>query len=472
MAGTYIEGQSKTLSGVYSLVKGILASVTAGPIGIVAYPFTADWGPINALKPYGNSKEFKDVYNAVNANRTAKLIYDLAFPGKPAKVLGYRTATAAAAKGTVIINDAAATPVKSLELETLYPSARAFTAVVKDGLTAGAKIVQITESGVLLVEVEDTTLDGLETKLNASLYVRVKSKGTTMPANNAGAAFAGGNDGEAVTSTQYSAFLTEVEADRTFNGLALDGVTDEAILTVAQDWLKRVRTEGLYGDLYRGGPTGWDSDLSLANTVSAARNHRGIINVGNGVDGYTSAQMAVFVAAYASSRPLNTSVTDQVVPFDAVNVKTPLTKANRELAKEKGTLLFLSQGDKVVIDEGVNTLTSPTVEGEVKAMGKMRLSRIIDHINRSLEALGNEYKKTQSNTTEARQAYAALVEDTFFRPLARQNIVQLGYSYIEDPAFHGEGATSTPALDEAYFYSEYQPVDSMEKIYQKFGVKF
>ena len=43
MAGLYTEGESKTLSGVYSLILAISTSITSGGRGIVAYPFTADW---------------------------------------------------------------------------------------------------------------------------------------------------------------------------------------------------------------------------------------------------------------------------------------------------------------------------------------------------------------------------------------------------------------------------------------------
>ena len=49
MAGLYTEGESKILSGVYSLILAISTSITSGGRGIVAYPFTADWGPVNEL---------------------------------------------------------------------------------------------------------------------------------------------------------------------------------------------------------------------------------------------------------------------------------------------------------------------------------------------------------------------------------------------------------------------------------------
>lgn len=471
MAGLYTEGQSQELSGVYSLVKATASQGPAAAIGVAAFPFTANWGPVNQLLPYGTAKDFNDTYNADGSAFSANKVYDLAYADatyKPSTLLGYRMATSAAAKGSATLAVGAGTP---WQLETLYPSDRAFTAVVKAGVAAGTTAVQIVEAGVILWGDEDTTIDALAAKIDASGVVKVKVKGTALPSNTAGVAFAGGNNGAAPTVTEYSAFLTEVETDGSANAVALDGVTDESVLTVFETWVKRVRGEGLYLEGYRGGLAAWDTDLSQANTKSVAINYRGIVNVGNGCDGYTAADMAIFAAAYACSRPLNTSVTDQVMPFENVNSKTQLTKANRILAKQKGTLIFVMKGGKVVIDEGVNTLTAPTGD-EKKEMGKMRVSRTIDYVNRATESFGDEYKKTKSNTQAARQAFAATIEDEFFRGLARDEVIQPDYSYIEDPDFHSDKASQSAKIDEAFFVSSYWPTDSMEKIYQKFNVKF
>ncbi|WP_336786561.1 phage tail sheath subtilisin-like domain-containing protein [Paenibacillus sp. MMO-177] len=471
MAGLYIEGQSQELSGVYSLVQAASSQGPSAAIGVAAFPFTANWGPINQLLPYASAKDFNDAYNAGVTGFTAKKVNDLAYADatyKPNSLLGYRLAVAAAAKGTAILPVASGT---TWTLETLYHSDRAFSVAVKPGLASGTTRLELTEGGVLLWADESDTIAGLAAKITASPYIRVKVQGTNLPSNSAGVAFTGGNNGAVPTVTEYSTFLTEVEVDASANAVALDGVTDEAVLTVFETWVKRVRDEGLYLEGFRGGLATWDSDLTLPNAKSVAINYRGMINVGNGCDGYTSADMAIYLAAYACSRPLNTSVTDQVTPFVKVNSKAPLTKANRILAKQKGTLLFVMKGGKVVIDEGVNTLSAPT--GDEKAeMKKMRVSRIIDYVNRATETFGDEYKKTKSNTQAARQAFAAVVEDAFFRGLAQDEIIQPTYSYREDSDYHGDKASHTARIDEAFFYCEYWPTDSMEKIYQKFGVRF
>src|SRR3989337_1204118 len=125
MAGTYIEGSSKPLSGVYTLILAAVASVSMGTRGTVAYPFTSDWGPVNVLTPIAQGGEFRDLYNADKTALTAAKIYKHAYKGSPQKLLAYRMATGML-KGTCSLG------ATSLQLETLYPSARAFSAVVTD----------------------------------------------------------------------------------------------------------------------------------------------------------------------------------------------------------------------------------------------------------------------------------------------------------------------------------------------------
>lgn len=470
MAGTYQEGQSQALSGVYSRIQALLSGVSTGQRGIIAVPFTASWGPVNKLGLAGRASEFDAAYNTregfsgIGAATTAQKVRTLVYKGKPYQVLPYRLAGSSAAKAT-------ATLATGWVLETIYPTERALIAVVKAGAAAGTTCVQIIENGVVLFSQEDSTVAGLAAKLNNSKLVTVKTQGAALPTNVASVAFTGGNNGAAVTAAEYGSFLTEVEADRSANGVALDGVTDEPTLTVLDTWLRRVRDEGFYITAARGGIAGWDSDLSLANAKSKSLNYRGWINVGNGCDGYTSADMAIFAAAMASSIALNQGISDQVVPFDHVNVKTPLTTGGRIQAMQSGTLVFVMEGGQVLIDEDVNTLTTP-IGLESAEMGSIKIHNTLDYVVGSLEAFGNMYKTTRSNTQPARQAFAALVEDTFFKPLARQEVIQPGYSYKEDPDYHGKDASHTPQLNEAFFYSSFQPVDSIEKIYQKFGVQF
>lgn len=468
MAGTYIEGISKVLSGVYTLIKAAVAGVVKGTRGIVAYAFTSDWGPINSLIENSIDSDFKNRYNADKTDLTAAKVYKHAYLGKPYKILGFRMATAAAAKGSCVLKDAGS--VMSLTLETLYPSARLFQAVVTDNL-AGGKVITIKENGIELMEVEGGTVVDLEAKLNLSNFVRVTSKGANLPANNAGQAFVGGNNGDVVTAVEYQAFLDVLEADGTANAFALDAVVDEAILTTVDTFIRRVRSEGFYVTFIRGGSNTWDQagGVDLANAKSKAINYRGTINVGNGCDDVTAAELAIYVAARVASVPLNKTLTDEVTPYKAVNRK--LKKDERTACKEAGTLIFVQVGNSIMIDEGVNTLTVPTADENIY-YGKIRVSNVLDAISKDLEAFGEAYKREKSNTPEARELYAAAVEDEYLGPMANMEVIKPGYYYVPDPEYHGKDAIYTPKIDEAFFIGDITPVDSMERVYQKIGVHF
>ena len=427
MAGLYTEGESKILSGVYSLILAISTSITSGGRGIVAYPFTADWGPVNELTA-GNLRELRDNYNAVGSSLSVGKIYTHASNGEPKKVLGYRMATAEA--------KVAAATVDTWVFETVYPTTRPFVLVVKDGVEDGSIKISLVENAVELTSFLVSDVDSLVTTVNASDYIRVKTKGTTLPKANAGVEFKGGNNGDVVTVTNYTAFLDEIEADGTANAFSLDGVSDESIISTVIAWVKDVRQEGFYVSFVTGGPKAWDSATDTANAKSREINYRPVINVGNGCDGYTAAEMAIFVAARVAAVALNSSLTDETVPYQAVN-----------------------------------TLTSPK-SGEVKEMGSIRVSSTIDYVVHDLELFGEEYKKAKSNTDSFRATYATTVQQQYLDPLVAQEILKEGASYEPDPDYYGENATKKAKANEAFFVGDITPNESPEKIYQKLSTVF
>ena len=212
-----------------------------------------------------------------------------------------------------------------------------------------------------------------------------------------------------------------------------------------------------------------DSATDTANAKSREINYRPVINVGNGCDGYTAAEMAIFVAARVAAVALNSSLTDETVPYQAVNVR--LKKSVRERAKKAGTIIFVAKGDTVEIDEGVNTLTSPK-SGEVKEMGSIRVSSTIDYVVHDLELFGEEYKKAKSNTDSFRATYATTVQQQYLDPLVAQEILKEGASYEPDPDYYGENATKKAKANEAFFVGDITPNESPEKIYQKLSTVF
>lgn len=455
MAGLYTEGESKILSGVYSLILAISTAISAGSRGVVAYPFTADWGPVNTLVS-GSTEILKANFNAVGSTLSVGKVYTHAAKGAPKKVLGYRMADATAKVAEAVVGD--------WTFETIYPTTRKFTIVVKEGVEENTIKFSLVENAVELMVLNAATVDALVSGVNVSDYIRVKKAGATLPEANAGVEFENGSNGDTVTISQYSAFLDAIEADGTANAFSLDGVSDEAIIASVVAWLSTVRQEGFYVTFISGGPAVWDTALDNANAKSREFNNRAIINVGNGCDGYTAAEMAMFVAARVAAVALNSTLTDETVPYGTVNQR--LKRTVREKARQSGTLIFVANGDTVEIDEGVNTLTSPKA-GEVAEMGSIRVASTIDYVVHDLEVFGEEYKKAKSNTPEFRATYATTVEQQYLQPLVRQEILKDGVYYKPDPDYHGDAAIYKPKANEAFFTGDITPNESPERIYQK-----
>ncbi|MCM3789424.1 phage tail protein [Domibacillus indicus] len=470
MAGTYTQGQHKDLSGVYSTIQAVREANEQGTRGIVAYPFTSDWGPVNVLTDVSRDTQFDTLFNGSKTALTAKRIYNHAFRGNPYIVLAYRMASTSAKVASITLTDGAGTPATSLIIDTLYPTTRPFVARVIDTLSGGKRI-EFTENGSEIANVEGSSVVELREAIDATNYFRVRTAGANLPANNAGVTFAGGHNGQDITASQHLAFRTEIEADGRAKAIAMDDYTDAAEVATYESWLMRARANGAYITFVNGGPASWETNQDVAHVVSREYNNRSIVNVAMGVDGYPPSEIALFIAARVASVALNRSITDETIPYDKVNKK--LTPDQRIAAKRAGTLVLVQNGDTVEIDEGVNTFTVVNdPENEREEFGKIRVSNTLDQIAADTEKFGQAYKKNKNNTVEARVAYGAAITTEYFGPMITQEVLHPGATYAPDPEWHGENAAYTPKIDEAYFASTIQPIDSMEKIYQKFNVSF
>ena len=477
MAGVYTEGASKPLSGVYSLIKAALASISLGQRGTVALPFTAGWGPIAEFKKVGSRSEFLDTFgdgSAVGQTGAKVAAHAWKGPDLPNIVLAYRMATADAAAATCVLNDTGA--AAALTLSGAYKGTRAnsFLATVKvNALDDTKKDLELYEGSILRATYTGATVKDVADAVNADgEYVTAAvtaGKDAAVLANVASSPFAGGDDGETLLAADYTTMLDALET-QVFNTVAMGtATTDEAILAAVELWVRDVRAQGKYIAWVRGGPSSWDSNITESGTKSKAINYRGIVNVGNGVDGFTAAEMAIYVAALLCALPLNQSVADYVTPYDNVNKR--LKVADRTQAKADGTLVFVMDGESVVIDEAVNTLSVP-LNSESTEFGKIRISLTLDTITNDVEAFGKGWVGKRSNTAASRDAFAAAVTTEYLAALERKELIQPGYYYIPNPEYHGPTPVYTPEVDEAYFIADITPVDSMERIYSKFGVQF
>ena len=71
----------------------------------------------------------------------------------------------------------AAATVDTWVFETVYPTTRPFVLVVKDGVEDGSIKISLVENAVELTSFLVSDVDSLVTMVNASDYIRVKTKG-------------------------------------------------------------------------------------------------------------------------------------------------------------------------------------------------------------------------------------------------------------------------------------------------------
>lgn len=468
--GNWSETEKPVRPGFYMrFVAAALASIQPGARGILAIPVKANWGPAKTIVEITSEKELINTYNTEETgNYTAYPCIRLALLGGIKTVLGYRLVDGAAAKAGITLQDGAAANV--LKLDTKYPTTRAFKVTTRDNAVDGTKQDLVLYEGSTQLYVF-TFAKGAAVVDNAVAAINGDSKnlwidatklavGNGTIANVVSQPLTGGNDGTAgVVNADYIDAMATFEA-RTFNAFTLDGATDAALQTSVAAWVQRLRSEGKKIIAYLGGSAADDADITVANTRSHGFNHEGIVNVGVSalLDGvwYPSSKVACFVAGKGTGQALRESLTYAATQFDDVNPR--LTHNQVVAALQAGTLVLIHDGEKVIIEQGLNTLTSLR-EGQNDAFKKIKLIRIMDAIDLdTTQAAHDNYVGKVLNNADGQAALLSAIKK-YFETLAPALI---------DNDFTVEVDTELQANaigDEFYWKWNARLIDSMEKIF-------
>lgn len=469
-SGTWSETDKPTRPGFYMNFKAAAkATLESGSKGIVAIPVKANWGPIKQICEI-TPDNLADTYGEDVVNPyTAYKCLNLALLGKPQKALGYRLADSSAAKGSLTLKDGATTSV--LTMTTKYESSRAFNATVRDNPVDSANYQDIVlfEGTTQLyaftfakgASVVDNAVAAINNDASNEWIAAAKVvAGNGTLAAVANQAFTGGNDGTAaITNADYVTAMTAFEA-QDFNSFALDGATDESLQTSAAAWIARIRSEGKKVVAYTGGSAENDQVVSTANTHSTGFNSEGVVNVGvSGIlDGvtYSSAEVACYVAGLAVGQTLKESLTYAITPFDDVSPR--LTSSEVKAALKAGTLVMVSYNGEVVIEQGINTLTT-LADDQNDGWSKIKIIRLMDAIaDDTSKAAHTSYIGKVPNNADGQAALLSAIK-AYFETLAPDLI---------DDDFTVEADTALQASAKANeFYWKYSAtaIDNMEKIF-------
>lgn len=453
-----------------NFIAAALASIQSGIRGVVAIPVKANWGAIKTVVEITDEQSLIDTYGEdIASPYTAYNCCHLVLLGKPKTLLGYRLADSSAAKGAITLKDGAAASV--LTLTTKYESSRAFKVTVRDNPVDSINYRDIVlYEGTIQLYVF-TFATGASVVANAVTAINEDASNDWITAASvavgdgtlaavASSAFSGGNDGTAaIANSDYTAAMTAFEAQG-FNAFTLDGTTDAALQTLVAAWIARIRSEGKNVISYMGGTAANDADIATANTRSTTFNFEGVINVGDSgiLDGvtYPSSMVACYIAGLAAGQALKESMTYAKTPFDDVSPR--LTNNQVKSALKAGTLVLVHDGEKVVIEQGINTLTSYSADQNY-AWSKIKVIKIMDAIaTDTSKAAHNNYIGKVLNNADGQAALLSAIK-AYFETLA-PDLIDSDFTVQTDTDL-----MATAASDEFFWTYAATAADSMEKIY-------
>jgi hypothetical protein len=179
---------------------------------------------------------------------------------------------------------------------------------------------------------------------------------------------------------------------------------------------------------------------------------------------YSSAQVAPYIAGLIAGQRLAESIT--YAPTVFTDVKPRLTDTQVREALESGSLVLVHDGEKVKVEQGINTLTSLRT-GQNRQWRKIRAIRIMDAINSDLlRTASDSYIGKVINNDDGKLALINACKQ-YMDQLVLGGLIGSDYNVQLDPAYHPDLAQP----DEVYIRWDASLTDTMEFIYGTFNVR-
>lgn len=403
------------------------AAQTGGLFGTVGMPIWADWGPINTFTTITSVDELDAAFGSDigTTTTTTHLVREALLGGANAvKVLRIAVAGAPLAKATVTLSDDTGGTPKTVILTAKYDGIRAnaFRVTVQENPADPAYNDLIILEGNVRKEVYthvknacDALVADINSKSSLVTATRTLTGNFTTDLNYVTAvAMTGGNNGSTLTGTQYNDALDAFEREGGFDVFALDGVSDNTIITSTIAWADLLNENGNYVFTVVGGPE--NETVSAAITRSVYENEfvgslygDVLVTLRNGaVDARGSALLAPRVAGMVAAAGILGSITRGVMP--GVVVETPLTKLEAESLISNGIISLYKRGSETVVEDGITSFTAFTDDKD-KTFATISNVRVMQQMGNDLNRIfETEFLGKVRNTEAARQAVRTRVQ--------------------------------------------------------------
>lgn len=355
LGGGTFTTQNKVLPGAYiNFVSAARASSSLTERGIAAMPFVLDWGPAGEVFEVTADTvqaESKRLFGYDYADEKMRDIRELFRHART--VFCYRLN-----EGVKATNDYAMARYGGVRGNSLKT-------VIQANADEESKFDVSTYLGNERI---DTQTVASAAELQANDFVTWKAEASLKA--TAGTALTGGTNGEAVTGTQYQAFLTAIEP-YSFHVLGCSSV-ESAIISLFTAFTKRMRD---------------DCGVKFQTVVyRSAADYEGVISVENQAQ-EADAGLIYWVTGAAAGCAVNACLSNMVYDGEYTPV-VDRTQAQLEAGIKAGKFLFHKVGDEVRVLLDINTYISFTEEKNSDFSDNQTV-RVLDQIANDIALLFN-----------------------------------------------------------------------------------
>lgn len=453
MSGSFVKSARPTRPGAYFNWLAVQSNPPQpGVEGIVAVPFTSDWGPSEVPVILNSFSDYLNVFGSTTSTLGYRDVYQ-AFEGEglpgaggAGAVLAYRMSGSAAAKATHAFTNT--TPAAALTLTAIYEGTRGNSLNVTVQAAAGLSGIDqiLIYDGVTLLETYNfshtsTDVVALAAAINAnSDWVTATETISGVPLTYvANVSLTGGLGGESLVTADWTNMLAAIQVQQ-FAVIGSEWPTaDSATMTALLAWIIAMRASGRMFRLVIGGLLNEVSTTALAR--SASFNHEAVINIGQGSvqdanlnQTLSTGMLAPRVAGIVVARGEVQSLT--YARFQGLSIIQGATDAEIASAFAGGLIVLARDSNvdaPVRIDKGVTTYTTTTNAAKPYLIYRNpKFIATMDDIQLELTSFGEQQVIGKMEVSPSSRAFVRSFVQQLLKAREALGIIQPGWTVDDD----------------------------------------